>query len=826
MFFRKLLGGSSNNERGSPTGAERDGTGASSVGSTVRGGMQAMSASLQRKFARGVQYNMKIIIKGDRNVGKTCLFLRLQGQKYKEEYIPTEEIQVASIQWNYKATDDVVKVEVWDVVDKGRKKKKVDGLKLDNAEQNSYEDPCLDAEFVDVYKGTHGVVMVFDITKSWTYDYIEREVPKVPNHIPILILANHRDMGHHRTISEDKVRYFIEEIDRPADAGVVRYAESSMRNGFGLKYLHRFFNLPFLQLQRETLLKQLELNSSDIDSTLEELNIHEESEEQNYDVQSNPRVGLFPKSFFNDALTVKRRQQQEKLSEAAIVTAQKKEAEEKAAREAAAAALLANGKPSAINISPKPVPVEPTPIRAAPPAKPIPGLNISQPTTPAAVNAPSIPPASISLPATPSEPPKTTGGGFMSRLFGSKNKVPESSSSNAVVSHSDSRQTVSSVDDFKPDEQLDTSFLDDTAKEEISKSRTNGGTAGGQDVSDDSDDEGVNPMVAGFQDDLDSEDEEETQQQQQQQQQQQHQSNKISRSRNSSSVSSAVEVEVSDIDDEITPTTAVVTTSQNKSTKKEISKTSKSKQKMSLDLTTTMDVVAAETKYSKHQSLGDEETSSKSKTQTVIKSAAEPTMTQQVSINGKKSRRISLSDSDDDGSGDAPIKILADEDIDSDDLEQAKVAGLENVKVNGSIVAGVQSDDDDSSKMTNDVMEHPGLALQFEDLSVLEKGLSSVSPSVTPSTNSDFVASSVQDTDTDRETVKKAKKKKKSKTKDKEEVEERTTKKKHRRTKDKDKDQDSGVGGEEKKKKKKKKREPQEIDELEAFLGTEEYETI
>ena len=36
---------------------------------------------------------------------------------------------------------------------------------------------------------------------------------------------------------------------RPEGSGQVRYAESSMRNGFGLKYLHMFFNLPFLQLQ-------------------------------------------------------------------------------------------------------------------------------------------------------------------------------------------------------------------------------------------------------------------------------------------------------------------------------------------------------------------------------------------------------------------------------------------------------------------------------------------------------------------------------------------------------------------------------------------------
>lgn len=36
--------------------------------------------------------------------------------------------------------------------------------------------------------------------------------------------------------------------------------------------------------QRVTLLKQLEINSEDIRSTIEELNIHEESEEQNYDM--------------------------------------------------------------------------------------------------------------------------------------------------------------------------------------------------------------------------------------------------------------------------------------------------------------------------------------------------------------------------------------------------------------------------------------------------------------------------------------------------------------------------------------------------------------
>lgn len=55
-----------------------------------------------------------------------------------------------------------------------------------------------------------------------------------------------------------------------------------MRNGFGLKLLHKFFNLPFLQLQRETLLKQLERNETEINATIQELDIYCNSDEANY----------------------------------------------------------------------------------------------------------------------------------------------------------------------------------------------------------------------------------------------------------------------------------------------------------------------------------------------------------------------------------------------------------------------------------------------------------------------------------------------------------------------------------------------------------------
>lgn len=262
-------------------------------------GHQAMSSSLQRRFARGVQYNMKIIIKGDRNVGKTCLWHRLQGHKFVEEYIPTEEIQVASIQWSHKATDDIVKVEVWDVVDRGRKKRRLAGLKLENGASEEggpvETEAALDAEWVDVYKGTNGVIMILDLTKSWTLDYIRRELPRVPNQIPVLVLANHCDMSHHRTVRLDQLTQLAEE-EMTERGRNVRCADSSMRNGFGLKLLHKWFSLPFLQLQRETLLGQLERCERDTGATVAELDAWCASDEADY-------------SRFCDQLARKRREQ-------------------------------------------------------------------------------------------------------------------------------------------------------------------------------------------------------------------------------------------------------------------------------------------------------------------------------------------------------------------------------------------------------------------------------------------------------------------------------------------------------------------------------------
>ena len=74
-------------------------------------------------------------------------------------------------------TNDTVKVEIWDIVDKGRllrrtsSSSKGGSLKMFNSAEDEEEGEdgkmALDANFLDVYKGAHGVVFTFDIVKQW-----------------------------------------------------------------------------------------------------------------------------------------------------------------------------------------------------------------------------------------------------------------------------------------------------------------------------------------------------------------------------------------------------------------------------------------------------------------------------------------------------------------------------------------------------------------------------------------------------------------------------------------------------------------------------------
>ncbi|SAM00654.1 hypothetical protein [Absidia glauca] len=252
--------------------------------------------TMSTAFRKGVQYNMKIVIRGDVMTGKSTLFNRLQGSEFDgEAYASTPQLQVANIPWHYKDSNDIVKIEVWDVVDKAHNNttKKDTGIKLEHTtaqlatEQQSQQpsqqqepagplmDMALDASTVDVYRNAHAALFIFDVTKQWTFDYVNNALVTVPNNVAVLVLGNFMDKDRvvsveeiHATLYEHNKRRIEEGTIKP---NLIRYVETSLKTGLGLKFIYDYLGVPFLQLMMETLRKQLELKATDILDLLETL---------------------------------------------------------------------------------------------------------------------------------------------------------------------------------------------------------------------------------------------------------------------------------------------------------------------------------------------------------------------------------------------------------------------------------------------------------------------------------------------------------------------------------------------------------------------------
>ncbi|KAI8334936.1 P-loop containing nucleoside triphosphate hydrolase protein [Choanephora cucurbitarum] len=269
--------------------------------------------AMSHAFKKGVQYNMKIAIRGDVMTGKSSLFHRLQGAEFDEAYGSTPQIQVANIPWHYKDSNDIVKIEIWDVVDKAHNKTKSaeSTIKLEHSEsQQKIEveeesDMGLDAATVNVYRNSHGVIFLFDITKPWTFDYIVKELDSVPETLSVLVLGNFSDKSQERKVDLDIIHTALyehnqERIRRGAiKPNLIRYAEASMKTGMGLKYIYDYLGIPFLQLMIESLNKQLELKAVEIVDLLEVLDTNDDVPEtmqrrrrgqDNFDQPSEPRL--------------------------------------------------------------------------------------------------------------------------------------------------------------------------------------------------------------------------------------------------------------------------------------------------------------------------------------------------------------------------------------------------------------------------------------------------------------------------------------------------------------------------------------------------------
>eukprot|EP01117_Protostelium_nocturnum_P013704 TRINITY_DN5142_c0_g1_i2.p1 TRINITY_DN5142_c0_g1~~TRINITY_DN5142_c0_g1_i2.p1 ORF type:complete len:1140 (-),score=693.28 TRINITY_DN5142_c0_g1_i2:1344-4763(-) len=211
------------------------------------------------KLSEKVKYQLKVVIQGHRGTGKTSLWKRLQDLPFEDNYKPTPQTQKCFIGWNYKASDDVVAVELWDVAENGK-----------DVRGSLEED--------ELMRGTNAVILVVDPFKRFTWDFTKRRIKELPNSIQILIVSNFRDLKNdEREVKEEEMRGFIDE-SQPKE---IHYFETSIKNRYGTKSIGSFLNLPFIKMRKQILEKKLAEVVEETSTVDKELNLL--SKEQNYD---------------------------------------------------------------------------------------------------------------------------------------------------------------------------------------------------------------------------------------------------------------------------------------------------------------------------------------------------------------------------------------------------------------------------------------------------------------------------------------------------------------------------------------------------------------
>ena len=166
-----------------------------------------------------IDYQFKVIIVGDPNVGKTSLILRYTDNAFRRNYVPTLGVMVSDK--IFKIEDSVVQLTLWDI-----------------GGQQKFQ--TMRQQF---YRGSDAVFFVFDLTKpesfnnipKWYADVLDQLKDRSEEFIGFVI-GNKNDLGDQRKITYEMAnklarKFKLEFIDTSALLGEnVDYAFSKIAN--------------------------------------------------------------------------------------------------------------------------------------------------------------------------------------------------------------------------------------------------------------------------------------------------------------------------------------------------------------------------------------------------------------------------------------------------------------------------------------------------------------------------------------------------------------------------------------------------------------------
>ena len=175
------------------------------------------------------EINVKILIIGDTNVGKTSLLLR-----YIDDYFPDKHMATIGVEYRVKAIEYrgfKIKLQLWDTAGQER---------FHSITKNFFQN-------------ADGILFVYDITNKKSFKGVKnwiKESEEIKDDIQKIIVGNKCDMIHQRVVTN-------QEVEKYCNENKIDFIETSAKDNINLKEVfNKIIELIFKDKSDEEIIKE------------------------------------------------------------------------------------------------------------------------------------------------------------------------------------------------------------------------------------------------------------------------------------------------------------------------------------------------------------------------------------------------------------------------------------------------------------------------------------------------------------------------------------------------------------------------------------------
>ena len=140
------------------------------------------------------QFFYKILLLGDSSVGKTCFSLYYTENTFQEYFLSSIGLDRRFKDVTLK-NGNVVKIQIWDTAGQDR----------------------FHAITRNYFKGAHGIILIYDITKRETFGNVENWINQIKEEVSdkvcIILVGNKIDLEQKRVVSTEEGKKMAEQFD-------------------------------------------------------------------------------------------------------------------------------------------------------------------------------------------------------------------------------------------------------------------------------------------------------------------------------------------------------------------------------------------------------------------------------------------------------------------------------------------------------------------------------------------------------------------------------------------------------------------------------------